>query len=132
MSDEMWRVTLEIPGETRFLHIVRLAAAGAAAEAGLDAAETEDVKIAVDELCSLAIDAAADGAVDDAPPGSLSFEFSAGQGGLSVEVSAPAARSEVIIDELAEAILDATVDSYAFDPDTLGGGFRLTKSHRGP
>jgi serine/threonine-protein kinase RsbW len=123
MAADNWRVKLELPAESRYLHIVRLTAAGAAAEAGLDAAEIEDVKIAVDELCSVAIDATSRDKV-------LVLEFVAVATGLLVEASVPADH-EPQIDELARAILDATVDGIEFDGASLGGGFRLTKSHSG-
>lgn len=123
MTAPTWRVKLELPAENRYLHIVRLTAAGAAVEAGLDAAEVEDVKIAVDELCSLAL-AATSSATD------LLIEFATVDGGLVVEARLPAG-DELEIDDLGRAILDATVDSIDFDREVLGGGFRLTKSHHG-
>lgn len=123
MTASNWRVSLALPAENRYLHIVRLTAAGAAAEAGLDAAEIEDVKIAVDELCSVAIDAAEDSA-------ELALDFLAVDGGLMVEATIPANR-EPAVDELGQAILDATIDEVEFDHGALGGGFRVTKSHRG-
>lgn len=129
MTAATWRVKLELPAENRYLHIVRLTAAGAAAEAGLDAAEVEDVKIAVDELCSLAIDGLA--ASTSPAPHDLIIEFVATEDGLSVEATLPAG-DEPEIDELGRAILDATVDMIEFDREALGGGFRLTKSHHGP
>ena len=39
MTSNRWRVKLETPASTQYLHIVRLTAAGAAAEAGLDTEE---------------------------------------------------------------------------------------------
>lgn len=123
MTAPTWRVKLDLPAENRYLHIVRLTAAGAAAEAGLDAAEVEDVKIAVDELCSLAIDAAVSS-------DHLAIEFAAVDGGLLVEATLPAGDVPEI-DELGRAILDATVDTIEFDREALGGGFRLLKSHHG-
>ena len=122
MTTDHWRVRLDLPAENRYLHIVRLTAAGAAAEAGLDAEEVEDVKIAVDELCSVAIAAANEGAL-------LSIEFVAVDGGLQVEATIPTSAA-IEIDEMGQAILGATVDAFAYD-DRDPGGFHLTKSHRG-
>lgn len=122
MTTDHWRVTLAVPAATDFLHIVRLTAAGAAAEAGLDAEEVEDVKIAVDELCSVAI--AASGG-----DGLLSLVFVAAEGGLRVEATIPMA-APMEVDEMGQAILGATVDGFAFG-DRENGGFHLTKSHRG-
>jgi len=124
MTAARWRVRLELPADNRYLHIVRLTAAGAAVEAGLNADEIEDVKIAVDELCSVAIDAASS-------PGELVLEFLAVDAGLVVQAVIAADR-EPEIDELGRAILEATVDAVEFDHAALGGGFRVTKSHRGP
>jgi len=123
MNEDSWRVRLELPAENRYLHIVRLTASGAAAEAGLDAAEVEDVKIAVDELCSVFIAAAS--AEDQ-----LVVDFTSGRAGLNVVVHVPAGE-EPEIDELGQAIIAATVDSIEFEPAANGGEYRLTKSHRG-
>ncbi len=123
MTSIKWRVKLETPASTQYLHIVRLTAAGAAAEAGLDAEEVDDVKIAVDELCSVAMATSTETA-------SLVLEFVAIDGGLLVEATLPPG-SRVEVDEMGHAILDATVDEFSFDEEALGGGFRLTKNHRG-
>ena len=123
MTAADWRVKLALPAENRYLHIIRLTAAGAAAEAGLDTGEIEDVKIAVDELCSVAFDGAGDGT-------ELSLDFAAVDGGLAVEATIPS-DGEPEIDELGRAILEATVDSIEFDHAALGGGFRVVKRHRG-
>ncbi|MEM9565728.1 MAG: ATP-binding protein [Actinomycetota bacterium] len=116
-----WRVRLEVPADTRHLHIVRLTAAGAAAEAGLNADEVEDVKIAVDELCSIII-AGSDGGDQ------IGLTFEARDRSLVVEANAPAAGA-LEVDELARAILDATVDELVLGAEAAGG-FRLTKHGR--
>lgn len=123
MTSSKWRVRLETPASNEYLHIVRLTAAGAAAEAGLDTEEIDDVKIAVDELCSVAIAVIAD---SDA----LLLEFVAVDDGIMVEATLPTG-TEIELDEMATAIVDATVDTLEFDHDVLGGGFRVTKNHRG-
>ncbi|MEL7209054.1 MAG: ATP-binding protein [Actinomycetota bacterium] len=122
MTTDQWTVRLDVPADNRFLHIVRLTAAGAASEAGLDAAEVEDVKIAVDELCSIAM-ATAD------PSAVITLQFVAAAGRLQVEASVPTTH-ELTVDAMGQAILDATVDTFDChrrDP----GGFHLVKSHRG-
>lgn len=120
MTEANWRIKLEVPADSRHLHIVRLTSAGASAEAGLSAAEIDDVKIAVDELCALAI-------ATTSPDDHLSIDFMATDQGLSVEVTVPHGH-EPEIDELGRAILEATVDSVEFEPEVLGGGFRVAKS----
>ncbi len=122
MSTDSWRVQLELPADTRFLHVVRLTAAGAAAEAGLDAEEVEDVKIAVDELTSVAIAAASPGA-------DLRLRFTAQPGSLRIDGTVPTS-DPLAVDEMGEAILSATVDRHTCDAGTPGG-FELVKSHRG-
>ncbi|MGB5756897.1 MAG: ATP-binding protein [Acidimicrobiales bacterium] len=121
--DDVWTLTLETPSAARYLHIIRLTSAGAAAEAGLSADEIDDVKIAVDELCSLVMAVAAD-------TDRLKMRFLADENGITIEtVGPPGGKLEV--DELAEAILDATVDELVLDDTTLGVGFRLTKHRTG-
>jgi len=44
-------VSLEIPAEAHFLRLARLAAVDVGARAGLTVDETDDLRIAVDELC---------------------------------------------------------------------------------
>ena len=118
-----WSVGLETPAAARYLHIVRLTAAGAAAEAGLSADEVEDVKIAVDELCSIVMDAAADSE-------RLELRFLAKAGRLVVEATGPA-DGALEVDELARAILDATLDHLELGDEAPGGGFRFTKNRSG-
>jgi serine/threonine-protein kinase RsbW len=120
VSDDGWRIRLELPAETRHLHVIRLTVAGAAAEAGLDIAEIDDVKIAVDELCSILIEAA-----DGAEP--LALDLNGAEGSLTVEM-VTSTGAEAVLDELAAAILGATVDDL--DTDVEGGRarWRLTKT----
>lgn len=122
MATDHWRVKLDVPAATRYLHIVRLTAAGAATEAGLDAGEVEDIKIAVDELCSVAIAASTEDQV-------LSLQFIATDDGLQVEATIPTSDA-MEVDEMGQAIISATVDAFTW---TVGdpGGFHLAKSHRG-
>lgn len=123
MTSKKWQVKLETPASTQYLHIIRLAAAGAAAEAGLDTEEIDDVKIAVDELCSVAIAGVGESET-------LLLEFSAVDDGIVVEARLPPG-TEIELDEMGSAIVAATVDELEFDDERLGGGFRLTKNHRG-
>lgn len=117
--EQPWRVDLEVPAETRHLHIIRLTAAGAAAEAGLSAEEVEDVKIAVDELCSIYIDVTTD-------TDRIGLRFEASGASLVIEADGPTGH-HLEVDELTRTILDATLDGLAIGPDGPNGGFRLTK-----
>jgi serine/threonine-protein kinase RsbW len=100
-----------------------LTTAGAAAEAGLTTEEIDDVKIAVDELCSLVMAVAAES-------DRLRLTFLANENGITIEAAGPS-DGELEIDDLARAILDATVDKLELDDSTLGVGFRLTKHRSG-
>jgi serine/threonine-protein kinase RsbW len=121
MTDHTWTLQLDVPASTRFLHVVRLTTAGAAAEAGLDTAEIEDVKIAIDELCSVAMHGKED---------QLNLVFEAQHGELVVKGSLPPG-PELVVDDLCHAILSATVDDVSLTGDDHGRWFEVTKSHRG-
>jgi serine/threonine-protein kinase RsbW len=128
-TDVEWMVGLDVPADTRHLHVIRLTAAGAAAEAGLSAEEVEDVKIAVDELCSLFI-AAAEGSRVGAGPDRIGLRFEASARGLTIEAPGPPSGA-IEVDELARTILDATLDELAVGPEADHGGFRLVKRRSG-
>lgn len=49
-------IEMKVPCDPRFLSVVRLTVAGAAARAGLGVNEVEDVKVAVSEACTNVID----------------------------------------------------------------------------
>ncbi len=121
--DHGWALTLETPSAARYLHIIRLTSAGAAAEAGLTAEQIDDVKIAVDELCSLVMAASAD-------TDRLAMRFLADDNGIIIEATGPSG-GRLEVDDLAEAILDATVDELVLDDAGLGAGFRLIKHRTG-
>lgn len=118
-----WTVNLDVPATGRHLHIVRSTAAGAAAEAGLSAEEVEDVKIAVDELCSVFIAAAGDS-------DRMQLRFVADDAALVVEADGPPG-GELVVDDLAQTILDVMVDELAVGHAAPAGGFRLIKQRRG-
>ena len=49
-------VKLVLPGRSEFLQVARLATGGAAARAGLSVDDIEDLKVAVGEACTNAVD----------------------------------------------------------------------------
>ena len=122
-TDDRWDLGLDVPADTRHLQVIRLTAAGAAAEAGLTTDEVEDVKIAVDELCSLLIAAA--GGHDR-----IGLRFESSRSGLTVEADGPST-GVIEVDDLAHTILAATVDELVVGPEAASGGFRLVKRRRG-
>lgn len=68
-------VELVIPGDPRFLRVARMAAASVATVGGFDVDAVDDVRIAVDELCSLLLDHG---------HGDLALRFSVTESGLVV------------------------------------------------
>jgi len=87
MSAPLDRDTIEItsPCEPRFLSVVRLTVAGMAARAGLGVAEVDDVKVAVSEACTNAMEHAYPPAEGKACP-VIRVRMTAREGELRVEV----------------------------------------------
>ena len=112
------QVVLRVPAEVSFLYLIRLTTTGAAGEVGLTVEELEDLKIAIDELCTVVIEAGDGEALElvlELAPGSLTVRGT--RGGV------PGAE----LDELVTMILEATVDAYGFEVDGDGISFVLRK-----
>jgi serine/threonine-protein kinase RsbW len=76
-------VDLRVPADPAYLAVVRTATAGLAARLNLTLDEIEDLRIAVDEACSLLL-------AGRAHPGrTLNASFSVGDGTLSVVIAGP-------------------------------------------
>jgi serine/threonine-protein kinase RsbW len=56
MSDDRAEIEVSVPADPVYIRVVRLAASGVASLAGLDVEKIEDLKIAVDEMCSTLIE----------------------------------------------------------------------------
>ena len=56
MSDDKAEIEVSVPADPVYIRVVRLAASGVASLVGLDVEKIEDVKIAVDEMCSTLIE----------------------------------------------------------------------------
>ncbi len=77
-------IEMKVPCEARFLSVVRLAVAGAAARAGLGVGEADDLKVAVSEACTNAIEHAFD---DKGTAGAtMLVRLKVGEGEMRVEV----------------------------------------------
>lgn len=87
MSSLLDRDTLEmtIPCEPRFLSVVRLTVAGVASRAGLGVAEIDDVKVAVSEACTNAIEHAYEPVEGKGCP-AIRVRITAREGELRLEV----------------------------------------------
>jgi serine/threonine-protein kinase RsbW len=95
-------VQLSIPANFAFVRLTRLVISGLASQVPFSLDETEDLRIAVDELCSTLIDCAVDGVA-------LVATFTLAGNTLTFEASVPADSSTVALDELSTH----TVDSHS-------------------
>ena len=97
-------LTLVVPPYSRFLRAIRLVAADAAVRAGLDVEETEDFRLAVDELCHTLMSAT------DHP---VALWFTSVPGGVMGRGSARGRiASAPVISDLSATIVESLSDSY--------------------
>lgn len=116
-------VELRVPADPAYLAVVRTATAGLATRLNLTLDEIEDLRIAVDEACSLLL-------VGRAHPGrTLNASFTLGNGTISVHITGPAA-------ELPEgasfswSVLRALAGEVVTGTDEDGAWIRLTHAGR--
>ena len=108
-SDNIVRLT--VPAALEYVRIIRLTGSGVASRLAFDVEEIENLRVAIDELASMAIEAA-DG-------GSLEIVFESGANELRIEGCAPArVGAEVGIDALTGQILKAVIDDYELRTDS--------------
>jgi serine/threonine-protein kinase RsbW len=113
-------VRLTIPAALEFVRIARLTASGVASRVGFDVEEIEDLRVAVDELSSILVDAAADG--------ELQLAFTSGVDGIEIEgATHVAASTEPTIEDLTRQILAAVVDEYGIETEAGTARFRCFK-----
>jgi anti-sigma regulatory factor (Ser/Thr protein kinase) len=139
-------VRLTIPAVPEYARIARLTVASLAAHAGFDYEEVEDLRVAIGEVCTLLLDAAAGAAM-------LRFVFGVEEHGLVLDASVVAngkaattgspspqngtqvadegndLTDDLVPDDrqLSHQILAAMVDSYELNAKT--GEVRLIKHH---
>jgi serine/threonine-protein kinase RsbW len=112
-------IRLELPLDTRYMRVVRLVASGLGATVGFDVEAIDDLKIAVDEVCSAMFEVS-NGSVLE-----LAFEVHAD--GVAVEGRTPTdPTAELSADRfaLSEQILGVATDQYSVNVD--GGVARFT------
>ncbi|MGH8985103.1 MAG: ATP-binding protein [Acidimicrobiia bacterium] len=113
---------LLIPADSEHLRAARLVAADAAGRAGFDCDETDDLRIAVDELCHCLM------RVTDGP---ISLTFAVGGGGVTIEGRALAASALTtpLLHPFSETILRSATDFFeVLDTDHPEVGFVLGKT----
>ncbi len=115
-------VELVVPADPAYLAVLRTASAGMAARLDLELDEIEDLRIAVDEACSLLLHGA--GAADR-----LRSVFVLGEDWLQVEVSGPAA-SLPSPRSIAWVVLEALVGEVEAHEPTDGAPARVRLLHR--
>jgi serine/threonine-protein kinase RsbW len=116
-------VRLSVPGSLEYVRVVRLTAAAVAARVGFDIEEIEDLRVAVDELASVVIEAGS-GA-------EITFLFSNLGDAFVIEGSA-AVVSDISIDDLSRQILTVVVDDFQIEVTEGVARFRATKRPSSP
>jgi len=106
---------MEIPAQLRFVSLVRVAAASLAADLDPIIDDVEDLRVAVNELVGLLVEAS-DGAT-------VAVQMWTDERTLHVSGRCNGPSSPVAPDQLTERILAATVDSYLISD----GSFRVHK-----
>ncbi len=100
-------IRLSVPASLEFVRIVRLTASGVASRLGFDVEEIEDLRVAVDELASIVIEAA--------EGGELAVLFAVQDATLRIEgevTLASGVGDDGLVDELTAQILAAVVDGW--------------------
>src|SRR3954452_19281640 len=113
-------VRLTIPAALEFVRIARLTASGVASRVGFDVDEIEDLRVAVDELSSILVEA----------PGAnqLELSFTPAEDGITIEGRAQVdASAAPQIDDPPRQILAAVVDDYGVESQDGEATFRCAK-----
>jgi hypothetical protein len=111
-------VELRIPDDPAYLRLARFAAADAAARAGFGIDETDDLRLAVSELCGLLTGSGA--------PIGLRFEVTDGSIVIA-GVGAPGAALASQDGELARVLVEAVVDELRLDITDGTATFEIAK-----
>jgi serine/threonine-protein kinase RsbW len=128
------RVQLVFPARGDLVVLARLVTSAISARAGFDIEDLEDLRLAVGELCLLALQGS------DAKHGDLSLNFVVSPDAIDISCSlvgaAPAASTEsadgVEADQLSEQILAALVDEHGRTQEDGSATAWLRKRRKGP
>lgn len=116
------RIELVLPADKRLVRVARLVASGVATTAGFDVEEVEDLRIAVDELCTALVEGG-DG-------GALLLGFDLGEGEVSIIGTTSATGVAAFEPErlaLSRQILAVVVDDHDLHTDHGQISMRLHK-----
>jgi serine/threonine-protein kinase RsbW len=111
-------VRLSVPGSLEYVRVVRLTAAAVASRLGFDVEEIEDLRVAVDELASVIIEAG--GGTE------MTFAFSSFGDLFVIDGNASVSR-EPTLDDLSRQILTVVVDDFEISATDGVAQFRATK-----
>lgn len=111
---------LQVPATVEHLRTVRLVAADAAERAGFDCDQTDDIRIAVDELCHAVMEST------DAP---IVLGFMVDPGIVEVRASAPrtGVSRPVTVSPVSELVVDSVSESFELVDEPGEVGFVLVK-----
>jgi hypothetical protein len=106
------QIRLVIPAEPEYGRLARITISGLARRLGFTYQSIQDLRLALDETVILLLR-------PEGGPGKITLVFNVDHAGLDVEATTTAAQDQTWIDQGAlgrfEAIVGATVDSYAVD-----------------
>ena len=108
MPDE---VSLKFPASFEYIRLARLVASGLAAQVNFTLDDIEDLRIAVDELCSALVEAAA----DRTSTVTVTFRIEGHQIQMEADVPTTAGDGSYVIDNISSHILRAAVDQHELE-----------------
>jgi serine/threonine-protein kinase RsbW len=115
-------VRLVLAPEYRYLRLARLTASALAVDLDFGVDEIDDLKLAIDELCTVLVDEAR---------GPLELVFTTTDDGVIVDGStATRSTAEVELHPIAEELLSVVVDSYHFELSDGERSFHLERRQR--
>ena len=105
------RIEVMLPLQTRYASTLRVIAAALGADAGFSVDEIDDVRLGLNEVFSLLVEAC--------PEGRVRTTFRLGAGELEARLEAVPGPATVAPDELALTILRSVVDRHELSPDGI-------------
>ncbi len=118
-------VEICIPVDSAYIALLRTAAAGLAARLDFTLDEIDDLRIAVDEACSLLVP-------DAWPHSALTCRFLMGSSGVEVSVTARQRSGAIPQSSFAWTVLGALADSSRVDTAANGAVVITIRKERGP